>query len=296
MRSVFFGRANSTYEGHAKAEDLLSQLQRLGFTDNESRAYIALFASYPATAYQVSKVSRLHKSNVYEVLKSLEAKGAVQAVNESPVRYVPRDPEDFFDDVANNARDLCNNLTAALKKKVNPELDHYIWTFLGKEKVHGKMLNLIAGAKNRIWLITSCECISPYLPALRKAARQGVEVIMVLSGEIEPSLQSDSTMKVIPHEGTGIKIGSATDILFTLTIDSAEMMVGTFSDESMGSYSRNRAIIYVIEAWILHEVYLSEMHQKLGAHIEASFGPGLSKLRNKYRPESRDRMTFPASL
>ena len=59
MDKAFSGTADSYIEYW---EDTIAQLRRLGFTDYESRAYLALCESYPATAYEVSKKAKLPKA------------------------------------------------------------------------------------------------------------------------------------------------------------------------------------------------------------------------------------------
>ena len=66
------------HDASAPPADLIPSLQRLGFTDYEAKAYVALSSRYPATAYEVAKVSGLPRANVYSVLRTLELKGAIQ--------------------------------------------------------------------------------------------------------------------------------------------------------------------------------------------------------------------------
>jgi predicted transcriptional regulator len=69
-------------------QTLFRDLQTLGFSDYEAKAYIALVKLQPATAYEVSKEAGLPKANSYSVLESLSKKEAVQPVSQNPVRYM----------------------------------------------------------------------------------------------------------------------------------------------------------------------------------------------------------------
>ena len=82
----------------AESAALTESMQRLGFTDYEAKAYLALSSAFPATAYEVAKLSGLPRANVYSVLRTLELKGAIQPVGETPRRYAPVEPDDFFGD------------------------------------------------------------------------------------------------------------------------------------------------------------------------------------------------------
>ena len=55
--------------------DTLKALKIMGLTDYESRTYLALTSIISGTATEVSRVSEVPRSKIYQVLKSLEKKG-----------------------------------------------------------------------------------------------------------------------------------------------------------------------------------------------------------------------------
>src|SRR5688572_15290864 len=68
------GRRRTTMEAAAakpRANGLLQDLQALGFSDYEARAYMVLLTASPATGYEVSKLASLPRANAYTVLESL---------------------------------------------------------------------------------------------------------------------------------------------------------------------------------------------------------------------------------
>jgi sugar-specific transcriptional regulator TrmB len=74
---------------------LVQQLVGLGLNELEARAYIALAASGPTTAYQLAKSIHKPTANVYKAVNSLAAKGAaaVQAGEKRVVNVIP--PAEF---------------------------------------------------------------------------------------------------------------------------------------------------------------------------------------------------------
>lgn len=269
---------------------LIESLQRLGFTDYEAKAYLALASGYPATAYEVAKVSGLPRANVYSVLRTLELKGAIQPVGETPRRYAPIDPEEFFGRFARNTASLCTSLAQQVKTQTHPNEDMFVWHYSGEADVTQKVNELVRNAKSSVWIKAPDHLIRPYLTALKAAVRRGVQVILVVFGEDYASLQVDPEMIVFPHEGDAIKRGAA-DILFTMTTDFSGVMIATYHQEHGidGSYARNRAIVYVVQTLFLHEFYLAEMYQKIGGVLDATFGKELAKLRKKYRPRDMEK-------
>jgi sugar-specific transcriptional regulator TrmB len=260
-------------------------MQQLGFTDYEAKAYLALSSSYPATAYEVAKLSGLPRANAYSVLRTLEMRGAIQPVGETPRRYAPIDPEDFFGRYARNTAALCSSVARQVKTQAHPNENTFVWFCQGEADVRHRVMELVREAKDSVWIKAPDHLIKPYLPVLKDAARRGVQVILVVYGEDFASLRVDPRMIVFPHEGDAIKRGAA-DVLFTMTTDFSGVMISTHHPEHGvgGSYARNRAIVYVVQTLFLHEFYLAEMYEKIGGVLDATFGKELAKLRKKYRP------------
>jgi HTH-type transcriptional regulator, sugar sensing transcriptional regulator len=283
-------RAQSRPDAPTAPAELIESLQRLGFTDYEAKAYLALSSGYPATAYEVAKVSGLPRANVYSVLRTLELKGAIQPVGEIPRRYAPVDPEDFFGRYARNTAALCTSLAQQMKTQTHPNEDAFVWHYTGEADVTEKVTELVRNAKSSIWIKAPDHLIKPYLPILKAATKRGVQVILVVFGDEYASLQVDPAMIVFPHEGDAIKRGAA-DVLFTMTTDFSGVLISTHHAEQgvVGSYARNRAIVYVVQTLFLHEFYLAEMYQKIGGVLDATFGKELAKLRKKYRPKDMEK-------
>ena len=107
--------------------DLLPDLQALGFSEYEARAYIALCQLQTATAYEVSKLAGLPKANSYAVLESLSKKEAAQPVSESPVRYVAVAPAVLFKRIANTTDKRCTRLAGKIASLAQSDDRGYVW-------------------------------------------------------------------------------------------------------------------------------------------------------------------------
>lgn len=276
------------------SQEILNSLRQLGFTEHESRVYLAICECNPSTGYEISKVAQLPRSNAYDVLKSLESKGAIQPVSENPVRYVPRDPEEYLREVVNNTQKICDDLTVALKKKSDSNDQMYIWTLVGKKKIQSKISEMILNAKRHVWIKAFEGAVDPYVKELKGAADRGVEIILILYDDAAEKIERYPEFVVIPHESTGVKVSSLSDIKISMSVDSTDMLVAVSGEEWGGSYSRNQSMVYVIEGYFLHEFYLAEIYGKHRKILEKSFGPGLKFLRDRYMPPSRNQLLFSA--
>lgn len=270
---------------------LAQALQRLGFTDHEARAYATLSQTAPATAYEIAKISGLPRANAYNVLRALEAKGAIQPVTENPVRYVPVDPERYFGQIEKSTTTLCDSVVRELQTRTGVDDSVYVSVYRGSQQVNDKLSELIQSARKHVWIKAPTALISPFQDAITQAARRGIEIRIVAFGDNIKNLKTHPDITVIPHEGDGVPHGAA-DVLFTITVDFDGVMIVSYAKDAIGSYARNHSIVYVIQTLMLHEVYFSEMYAVFGNAIDARFGKQLAKLRKKYRPEGMERFVL----
>lgn len=69
-------------------------LARIGLSKNEAKIYLALLKLGKGTAVDLTKVSGVHRVNVYDVIERLSEKGLISKVTESDKRFFqPSDPK-----------------------------------------------------------------------------------------------------------------------------------------------------------------------------------------------------------
>lgn len=268
---------------------LPATLRELGFTDYEAKAYAALSAHQPATAYEIAKVAGLPRANVYAALRNLEGRGAIQSVTESPVRYVLVNPEQFFRRIQRSTAGLCDDVVRTLKRTVKADESAYVWIYRGEDEVHAKLSGMIEGAREHVWLKGPVDLIEPYAGLLLEAAQRNVTVRLIVFGKEVPGLKAHARIQIVLHEGDGEPHGPPSDHMLTAAADSTGMLIASYAGTVKASYARDASIVYVIETLLLHEIYLTEIHQAFGPQLDARFGRQLQKLRRKYRPRGRER-------
>jgi HTH-type transcriptional regulator, sugar sensing transcriptional regulator len=279
----------------AAAPPLAAALRGLGFTDYEARAYAALAARQPATAYEIAKQAGLPRANVYSALRALEAKGAIQPVTESPVRYVPVNPEQFFRGIQRSTAGLCEDVMREMKRASQDDGSAYVSVLRGEAEVRLRLKEMIDGAREHVWLKATVALIEPHVRELTAAARRGVAVRLIVFGQAVPGLKPHRHIQVIPHEGDGELHGPPSDTLLTATVDGSGMLIASFRGAVRASFARDYPVIYVIETLLLHEIYLAEIHAAFGPQLDARFGRQLGRLRRKYRPRGRGRPVIEGS-
>ncbi len=269
-----------------KDGDLQSDLQSLGFSEHEARAYLALYKSQPATAYEVAKFAGLPKANAYSVLESLSNKEAAQPISEGPVRYIAVAPNILFERIANATTRRCAKLIEAIPAAAPSGDRGYVWSVTGEDATRAKIESMIDGATSHIWLKTSDASLEPHREALGRAADRGVAVIIILFGTDTRQYDFGGKSRVYLHEGNGISVGVAPQMV-TIAVDFREALVTEMGSHQRGSYTRNRSVVHLAETMLRHDVYIAEIYRSFGPQIDKAFGPALFELRRKYLPQDQ---------
>jgi sugar-specific transcriptional regulator TrmB len=98
--------------------ELVHNLEKLGFTENEGKAYAGLVSLKEATAREVHELTGVPRAKVHDILKTLSKKGFVEVRQGSPVYFRAVDPKhvigrikDEFFTCAIEALDQLNKLS-----------------------------------------------------------------------------------------------------------------------------------------------------------------------------------------
>lgn len=262
---------------------LLRDLQSLGFSDYEARAYVALLGMSAATAYEVSKQAQLPKANAYAVLDSLSKKHAVQPVSENPTRFMAVAPDVLLDRVEASTEQCCMRLRKGLAQVGPQHQQDYVWSITGMNEVGNKIRSMIQTAERHIWVKAGDDTLDPYRDELRAAAERGVQILIILFGRRIDDFRFGHDTRAYLHEGNGIHTGLSPHLI-TLTRDFDEALVVDLRDGARGTYTRNKPLVNVADTLIRHEVYFTEIFERFGDRIQDVFGPALIDLRREYLP------------
>lgn len=265
----------------AQRDSLARELQGLGFSEYEARAYIALLQSSPATAYEVSKSAGLPRANTYGALEGCTQKEAVQPFSQNPTRYVPVDPQELLERIARDTSNRCKQLASSLGNLKASEERDFVWNLQGTDKVNAKIAEMIELANVHVWIKAHESVVETHLTALSDAAKRGVKIMIILFGQDGKRFSYNKNVRVYLHEGNGVRVGNA-DNLFTITTDFTTALTAKMHGEVYAAYTRSEPIVTMAESLIRHDLYLAEIFQRFGPQIDEAFGPFMLSLRREY--------------
>lgn len=147
---------------------LVAELRNLGLLQNEAKLLLSLMTSGPSIASDISKVTGIQRTEVYQTLYALQAKGIVFSTFEKPQKYYALAIADVFDaliQIKQNAlRKLvkrkahCQELfDRMMESRASPKTydrENY-QVITGMDAIAAKMARMIPGARNEVLLLVS---------------------------------------------------------------------------------------------------------------------------------------------
>ncbi len=92
--------------------DVENALKEIGLTEHEAKVYIALLKNGPSLAGRVSRITGVHRRNVYDITERLIKKGVVGYIVKNNRRYFEAvNPEKFLDILKEKENNLMENLS-----------------------------------------------------------------------------------------------------------------------------------------------------------------------------------------
>lgn len=135
-------------------------LKSLGLTEYEARAYIGLVSVGPTGAGELSEISNVPYSRVYDVLSKLERKGWIEVQSGRPTRYRAKPPSEALRLVQIEQEQEFKDASETILKELEPIYEQKaemkkpdIWIIRGTRNLIGKIGEMFARARIEI-LIT----------------------------------------------------------------------------------------------------------------------------------------------
>jgi sugar-specific transcriptional regulator TrmB len=244
------------------ADGPIDKLVRIGFSEYEAKAYVALLRESPVTGYQLAKLSGVPRSMIYEVLGKLTARGAAMTLRkEGSTQYAPVPAHEFLDQLHREQDALINALDEDLSDlDVASDLD-YVWNIEGHENIMAKAREMIDQAECRIYLSLLPATFPALQPMLERATARGVQVVLYSTEKLElPGGRVISTP--VPQEVHERVEG----LWLVLLIDGMQVLIGELLNENQAraSWTGSPLFVFVAEHHMRTDLYLPRVLALLG--------------------------------
>ncbi len=256
-------------------------LLEIGFTLNEAKVYLTLLQNRYLNGYEISKLSNVSRSLVYNVIDRLVAKGFILK-SEGQINYYCALPYDKVIEKIRN--DNTNKLNVAREKLKNysriENESEYIFNIKGIDEFFSKANDLILNAEKEISISIWKEDFPKIEESLSIAAKRGVKVyifsfsnITFPSGEIFSYQLKDPTA-LFPYRRISI------------VVDGKEVIIGeNAGDKSICILSKNHALVSMTTDEIVLNIFWLKYIKSKGLLKNNATSDEFLSLLNKLRED-----------
>ncbi|GGA24051.1 TrmB family transcriptional regulator [Paenibacillus physcomitrellae] len=260
--------------------EMIRMLQDLNFTEYEAKAYLALLDKSPLSGYAISLNSGVPRSKIYEVLSGLVERGEIIVSHEEPALYTPLPPQELIRLKKNKMKSSLDAAAEALSRYTQAAANReQIWNITGSEAILSRTAEAIGRAGERVLLEIWTEEAKMLEPELRQAAARGVEILIVVYGELDFDFA-----QVFPHDSSEEVTWEYGGRWIVASMDDREVIAGIVSlgTDSRAAWTVHPALVMPITEVIIHDLYIFELLRAHRPTLEQTFGPDLINLRKKY--------------
>lgn len=275
--------------GHAEGRGTMSQqsvieeLQRLGLSGYEAKAYVALVAAgTPLNGYEVAKRSGVPRSTVYETLGKLVGRGAAYEVRagEASVGYISLPPTALLDRMRRDFDQSIDTLRSALPEVASPPQVRLVHSLLDRSSLLARAEDVVAAARNDLFLSGWPEEIAELKPLVRRAADEGVDVSVVSFGQDPEPVGTTIVHRFSKPEVVLENLGCR---LLVVSADREQAVIGgVVNGEAWGVYTDDSAVVLVAVEYVRHDIAMHLIAEKFDIEDFEQFwtsDPALNHLR-----------------
>lgn len=257
----------------------ISKLTEFGFSQYETSCYLTLVAHHPSNGSQLSKLSGIARSRIYDVLRNLTRKGLVFEVEQG--LYVPLPFAELKKRLKSQFEVNLSDLEQEIGQATQDQVYEYIFTLRGYDTVMAKAVEIIEAAEHELYVRLFRKSGQELESSLRKASSRGVGVRYIAMSDIPITYDIQIIHPV--SQGLTRKLGGES---IDIIADKSEALVGIFEtgreDQSPIMWTRNAWFIIGNRDSLRHDFYhyfldkvydqrqdLTEHEKKIYAFIKA---------------------------
>jgi sugar-specific transcriptional regulator TrmB len=258
--------------------NLIRNLQHIGLSEYEARAYTALLDKNPATGYEVAKASGIPTSKIYEVLSRLSEKDIVSSTSEKGTKkYIPIDTTELIESRQKKLNATFKALNHDLKKSSLQKRSSHIWNVSDYDYAMDKAERMILAAQHTLLVSAWKDEIVFIEDFLKTAEIKGVRIGIIHFGK--PRIQIGKVYQHSIEESIYFEKGGRGIVIVA---DSEEVLMAFIEKDNrvQGAWSRNRGYVSMAEDYIKHDIYFMKIAHRFAPFLREKFGGRYEQLRD----------------
>jgi sugar-specific transcriptional regulator TrmB len=187
-----------------KLADAIEVLQQLGLKEYEARCFVGLSRLEMGTAKQVSELTEVPRTRVYDAVRVLQAQGLVEIHHSSPQQFraVPLDEatetlRDQYEDRVQRLQNVLSSVEVVDEDEGTPVQE--VWSMTGRDAIENRTNDLIDGASDEVVLVLGDESLlTDDLVETLTHLERDVDLVV---GALTPSIQNQ-VQEAVPSAQT----------------------------------------------------------------------------------------------
>jgi sugar-specific transcriptional regulator TrmB len=241
----------------------IENLVKIGFSEYEAKAYVALLREdSPVTGYQLSKLSGVPRSMIYEVLGKLSTRGAAMTLRSGGTnRYTAVEADDFLDQLGRERDALISSLKISLTAlETVPDLE-YVWNIEGHENIIAKAEEMIDAAEEGIYLAILPDTFPDLEAALARALDRKVRVVLYTTRDVS----LPGARIAVAHVSVET-LNQARGLGLILVADRREVLIADWlaGTQATASWTGSPLLVFLAEHHLRTDLYLPQILAQLG--------------------------------
>jgi sugar-specific transcriptional regulator TrmB len=257
--------------------EIQKALEAIGLTEYESKAYISLIQTGTSNAGNLSKLTEIPHSKIYEVLIRLEKKKLIEVQKGRPLFFKAIKPSTAIDGMEIELKETLKHELSQRKKDLENlygkkmgqisqahnilgELDNFyeknaaiepseefIWTIKGKDNLNSQAKEIIQSASTEVRLMMPLDDFSEFLSTIKGVCSNDVKVQLVIH-EVTTSVQKLKDTTEIFYDKSPLP----TNCGMILADDKKGMFIS--ENSTIGFKASSKSVLMVLAQFYQHEV------------------------------------------
>lgn len=265
--------------------DVITLMKKYNFTEYETKVYTTLLEIGQATGYEISKMSSVPRSKVYNTLEVLLKKGAVCKANKEQVLYSAVAVEEFIDALKQNTeRDLLD-LKESLTQHSKSTFDrNEIWSSEGYDTILTRCKTCIRNAKSELLIQIWVEDLDEEIISLLQEKEKEIDnYILILFSET--SNYDVPLKRFYKHHFEKEKRKEMGSRWINIVCDNDFMMLSTIFSYKVATAVMTHfyPMVFLSKEYIAHDGYTANILEHLDDATKEKFGDHMQIVRNIYK-------------
>lgn len=201
----------------------------LGLTKNEGKAYDTLIKNGKMGSSEISSISGVPYSRIYDVLESLVHKGLVEIIPDKKKKFIPADPSSLLNVLDQKEKELekTRDMVKEMQKSYEKKEKNPIIVAFGK-KGFWKIVDELKKAERYSYSVKwTSDFDTQRVLSIKKRLKKGVDFKVLARYDQETKKNVDRWMKINPNNKKIENEGVAMSVT-----DDEEVMIGLINNNS----------------------------------------------------------------